>query len=239
MVHFKGEYANEESKILIQQAHVGSIIYYNWANGLTSPLQVRQLSNSLQKQAEQTPHSIPLLIAVDQEGGAVARLTQGFTIFPGNKAIGMTKDLALAERCAFAMGQELQAVGVNINLSPVVDVNSNPKNPLIGIRAFSHSPEIVTEFAKSTLKGYHSAGIITVIKHFPGHGDVEIDSHEDLPHIEKNKETLNQTELLPFVQLSTQADAIMTAHLIVKALDPLNCTTLSKDSLDLLKRNWF
>lgn len=237
MVHFNGEEANADAKTLIQEAHIGSIIYYNWSNGLNSPDQVRQLSEGLQKLAEQTPHSIPLLIATDQEGGVVARLTKGFTIFPGNRALAITKDLALTEQYAFISGEELQAVGVNMNLAPVVDVNNNPKNPLIGIRSFGDSPTEVIDLAKSLLKGYHSAGVITTLKHFPGHGDVEVDSHIDLPQIKKTKEELAQIELLPFTQLVNDADVIMTAHLMVKALDPLNCTTLSKSSLDFLRND--
>lgn len=235
MVHFNGESANEDAKTLIQKAHIGSIIYYNWANGLQSPLQVHELSHSLQKLANENQNRIPLLIAVDQEGGLVARLTKGFTEFPGNKALGMTQDPKLAELCAFTLGKELQNVGVNLNLSPVVDINSNQKNPTIGLRAFSDSPNVVVDFAKSALKGFRSAGIISVLKHFPGHGDAEIDSHEDLPKIMKSKEELRLTEFVPFFQLSDQADAIMTAHLIVPALDPINCTTLSKASLDILR----
>lgn len=235
MVHFNGEVANEEAKTLIQQAYVGSIIYYNWANSLHSPEQVRNLSNSLQALASQNRIAFPLLIAVDQEGGAVARLRKGFTEFPGNAALGKSQNPKLAERCAFAIGRELQAVGVNLNLAPVVDVNSNPLNSIIGTRAFGDSPATVTRFAKSTLKGYRAAGMITALKHFPGHGGVETDSHQDLPVIKKNREELDQTELFPFCQLCEQADTIVTAHLLVHALDPVNCTTLSKSSLDLLR----
>lgn len=235
MVHFNGESLNDDARLLIQNLYVGGFIYYNWANGLDTPLQVRQLSTELQQAAEQNPQPIPLFIAIDQEGGAVSRLANGFTVFPGNCALGMTRDPQLAEYCAYAIGQELQAVGVNFNLSPVVDVNNSVKSPLIGIRTFSDSPEAVVEFTKSTLKGYQAAGIITALKHFPGHGDVEIDSHEDLPFNDKSREELFQNDLYPFIQLAGQADTIMTAHLIATALDPVNCATLSKASLDVLR----
>jgi beta-N-acetylhexosaminidase len=127
IVHFHGERVNQDAKDLIQEMHVGGFIYYNWANGLNSPDQVTLLSQELQKLAQETRLSIPLLITVDQEGGIVARLTQGFTVFSGNKALGMTGNPELAELSAFAMGGELRAVGVNVNFAPVVDVNSNPK----------------------------------------------------------------------------------------------------------------
>lgn len=231
MVHFHGEEANPEAKALIQDLHVGGIIYYDWCNGLFSASQVCNLSIDLQKLAK-----IPLLIAVDQEGGLVNRLKQGFTLFPSNLALAKTNQPELIEKSAFATGQELLSVGINMNLAPVVDVNSNPYNPIIGIRSFADSAEQVVFFAKYALQGYHRAGIITCLKHFPGHGDVVVDSHKDLPIIGKSKEQLDKLELLPFYQLVDQTDSIMTAHLLVSALDPKNCATLSKNILtDLLR----
>lgn len=235
MVHFNGETANEEAEVLIQKVHVGGFIYYNWANGLNSPEQVLCLSSSLQKLNDQNRIPIPLFIAVDQEGGLIARLTKGFTIFPGNKALGMANNDELAEQSAFAMGQELNAVGVNFNLSPVVDVNCNPCNPVIGIRSFGSSTDIVIPFAQKVIHGYHRAGMITSLKHFPGHGDVEVDSHQDLPLIKKSKRQLQNVELLPFKELSPLADTVMTAHVLVPSIDPINCATLSKDVLGILR----
>ena len=116
IVCFKGKQVNDEAKTLIQKIHVGGILYYDWANGLHSPEQVLSLSLGLQKLALDNPNPIPLLIAADQEGGIVARLQEGFTSFPGNKALGMTFDPKLAKESAFAIGEELQAVGINFNL---------------------------------------------------------------------------------------------------------------------------
>ncbi|MFS8563271.1 MAG: hypothetical protein LVR00_02645 [Rhabdochlamydiaceae bacterium] len=185
MVHFQGEVANEDARVLIQDMKAGSIIYYNWSNGLTSPEQVKTLSEGLQKLAKANQTPIPLLIATDQEGGRVCRLTQGFTVFPGNKALAMTGDPTLAEEAAFVMGRELKAVGVNMNLAPVIDVNINPQNPVIGTRSFGDDPKIVAAFGKKALSGYRRAGIIATLKHFPGHGDTAIDSHEALPVVTK------------------------------------------------------
>lgn len=235
IVHFNGEQINEDAKALIQEMHVGGFIYYNWANGLTSPTQVRSLSEGLQNLAQETRLTIPLLIMTDQEGGVVARLTQGFTIFPGNRALGMTGNPEFAYHSAKAMGQELRAVGIDMNLAPVVDVNNNPRNPVIGIRSFGDSPSAVVAFGEQALKGYQEAGIITCLKHFPGHGDVEIDSHEDLPVVKKSLEELSQVELLPFKALASLTDAVMTAHILVPALDPDHCATLSKKTLDFLR----
>ncbi len=236
VVHFRGEEANEDAKILIEQIHVGGIVYYNWANGLHCPEQVVSLSRSLQTLAKETRLAIPLLLAVDQEGGLVARLTKGFTVFPGNKSLGLTANPALAEEAAFAMGQELRSVGINFNLAPVVDINNNPRNPIIGIRSFGDSPEEVTLFARRALNGYKRANILTTLKHFPGHGDVEVDSHKALPILHKSKKQLQAMELIPFSALAKQADAVMTAHILVPSLDKTYSATLSKPILDLLRK---
>jgi len=235
MVHFHGETANDDAKTLIQNAKVGGVIYYNWSNGLHSPKQVSTLSSALQKLAKENRFSIPLLIAVDQEGGVVARLQSGFTSFPGNRALGETGDPHLAKVAAFFMGEELQAVGVNMNLAPVVDVNSNPRNPVIGVRSFGDHPDIVTAFGKQSLEGFKQAQVIATLKHFPGYGDVAVDPHEDLPVLHKSKEELESVELLPFVKLASFADAIMTAHILVPALDLENCSTLSEKTLAYLR----
>lgn len=235
MVHFQGEVINDNAKALIQEAKVGSIIYYNWSNGLTSPAQIQALSTGLQRLAKENRIPIPLLIATDQEGGIVARLQSGFTSFPGNKALGETSDPNLAKLSALAMGQELQAVGINMNLAPVVDVNSNPRNPIIGVRSFGESPEIVVAFAEKALDGYRQAEIIATLKHFPGHGDTEVDSHKDLPIVRKSIEELEKIELFPFKQLSGIAPVIMTAHLLVPALDVDHCSTLSAKTLSYLR----
>jgi beta-N-acetylhexosaminidase len=235
MVNFHGEVANNEAKTLIQDTKVGGIIYYNWSNGLSSPEQVQDLSFGLQKLTQNNRIPIPLFIAVDQEGGVVARLNNGFTTFPGNRALGETHDPNLAEMAAFSIGQELQAVGVNMNFAPVVDVNINPRNPIIGVRSFGDDPETVLTFGEKALHGYRQANIIASLKHFPGHGDVEIDSHEDLPIIHKSMKELEQVELLPFAKLASSSDMIMTAHLLVPALDKENCSTLSEKTLAYLK----
>ncbi len=235
MVHFQGEIANDDARLLIQDIKVGGFIYYNWSNGLTSPAQVGSLSSSLQKLAEKNQNPLPLLIAVDQEGGRVARLKEGFTIFPSNLLVAESGDPSLAEKNAFTSGNELRAVGINVNLAPVVDINSNPENPVIGCRSFGARPEVVVAFAERALKGYHRAGLLTTLKHFPGHGDVKVDSHAELPKVLKSKEELERMELYPFAKLASQTDIIMTAHLLVPALDPVQCSTLSSKTLSYLR----
>lgn len=235
MVHFHGNEVNENAKILVQGVKVGGIIYYNWANGLDSPEQVRTLSQDLQLLNQANSHAAPLLIAVDQEGGTVARLTNGFTKFPSQRALAETQNPELAERMGETVSRELQAVGVNMNLAPVVDVNSNPCNPVIGARSFGEDPEVVSLFGEKILKGFAKNGMIGTLKHFPGHGDTKIDSHLDLPTVSKSQDELEKTELVPFRRLAPLVDAIMTAHILVPALDPNHCSTLSEKTLKYLR----
>lgn len=235
IVHFQGETANHEASVLIEDIKVGGIIYYNWSNGLYSKKQVHDLSIGLQKLAKTNPLALQLFIGIDQEGGVVSRLNNGFTLFPGNLAVAETKKPSLAKKAAYITGKELAAVGINVNFAPVVDINSNPLNPVIGIRSFSHDPKVVTKFGKSALSGYKKAGIITTLKHFPGHGDTKTDSHEDLPLVSKSLQELKKIELVPFKKLANSSDMIMTGHLLVPAFDKENCSTLSKKTLDYLK----
>lgn len=232
MVHFHGNTANEAARELIQDLQVGGIIYYNWANDLSTPAKVQALGASLQALARTTRLQIPLFIAADQEGGLVERCP--ITKFPGNKTLGLTQDPALAAASAQAIGTELAAINVNTNLAPVVDVN-NPGNPVIGIRSYGDTPELVTEFGTQALQGYHAAGIITTLKHFPGHGDTLTDSHYAQPVVSKSLAELERVDLYPFVQLADQADMIMTAHINVPALDPQQCVTLSAPAIDYLR----
>lgn len=239
MTHFNGEIFNDDAQQLIQKAHIGGIIYYNWANGLHSPQQVQKLSNDLQKHARAQHLSIPLLIAIDQEGGLVNRLVSGFTIFPGNYALGQSNEPEFAFSSALATGSEMRAVGINMNLAPVVDVNSNPLKFALGMRCFDSSPEIVTHLGSLTLKGYCKAKIIATLKHFPGYGEAAVDPHLELPVINKSKKELDGVELLPFKNLASSADAIMSAHVLVPALDFENCATLSPAIIEgLLRKQW-
>lgn len=235
MVHFRGETANEEAKTLVQEIGIGGVIYYNWANGLHSSKQVQNLSLSLQNLAQDSRHSLPLFIAIDQEGGAVSRLTNGFAVLSSNRALGEIGLPDLAEEAAYIAGQELKAVGININLAPVIDINNNPRNPVIGNRSFGDKPEIVTVFGAKALRGYKRANILACLKHFPGHGDVELDSHIDLPVIHKSIDALKANELFPFAKLAASAELIMTGHLLVPAFDPENCSTLSEKTLNYLR----
>lgn len=236
IVHFNGLEANNDSHRLIAQGHIGGFIYYNWANGLDSPNQVKKLSTGLQQQAMLTALSIPLWISVDQEGGPVSRLINGFIQFPGNRAIAKSGRPESGKEFAVAMGKELRAVGINVNLAPVVDVSTHPATSYIARRTFGDTPQQVVAYAKPVIEGYREAGVLAVMKHFPGYGDVFIDPHEDLPVVTKCLGDLEKEDLAPFVQLSSTADAVMTAHIMVPALDSKHCATLSPVIIDGLLR---
>lgn len=231
IVHFMGHEVNEEAKALVQEAHVGGIIYFIASNGLTSPEQVKRLSADLQSLAK-----TPLFIAIDQEGGRVTRLKEGFTQLPHNWDVGQTGDPDAAEKIAALSSRELTSVGINMNMAPVVDVNSNPENPVIGKRSFSDDPVQVALFGKAALKGYREGDVIAVLKHFPGHGDTSVDSHYGLPVVDRSLEDLEAIELYPFRELAGEAQAIMTAHIVVPALDPDNAATFSPTILQGLLR---
>ncbi len=229
------EALDEEDIEFLKRSHLGNIIYYRWANGLHSPDQVRHLSKQLHQEIHANTGMIPL-IAVDQEGGAVNRLTAGFSVLPSAEVLGRLNDPAKLYALAHVAATELRAVGINMNLAPVVDVNSNPLNPVIGSRSYGSDPEIVCRMAESFIKAHHDAGVAVVLKHFPGHGDTNVNSHYGLPVIDKSFEDLEMMELVPFRKLTPIADAVMTGHLLVPALDAENPATCSSLILDGLLR---
>ena len=235
MFWFDGDEVNDEAKRLLKEVRIGSIIYFRWANSLSSPEQIHKLSTSLQALAKEI-NLPPLLIATDEEGGVVSRLQQGFTDFPGNGALGKTGDPHLAYLAAEAIGKELKAVGINYNLAPVVDINNNPNNPVIGIRSFGNSPDLVTQFGKEAVRGYLASGIIPCLKHFPGHGDVSIDSHDTTPIVNKPICELTKMELQPYLQLAKVTPSIMTVHILFPHLDPFQTATLSTTILQEMLR---
>jgi beta-N-acetylhexosaminidase len=185
-------------------------------------------------------HALPSRprIAIDQEGGRVARLGDPFTSFPPARDVGMGMDLAQAEDVGRALALEMASAGVDIDFAPVLDVDSNPANPIIGDRAFSSRAEEVAACATAFLRGLHSGGILGCGKHFPGHGDTELDSHIDLPTVRRSRRDLESVELLPFrAAIRAGVPMLMTAHVLYPALDESNPATFSASILrDLLRR---
>ncbi|HEX5564888.1 MAG TPA: beta-N-acetylhexosaminidase [Sporosarcina sp.] len=215
---FKGITMSEEIKHLIHTYHIGGIILFG--RNIGTPEEILALTNSLQAEAKKAGYETPLLICIDQENGVVRRLGEGTTIIPGAMLLGATQDPANARKAGLMTGKELKALGINWNLAPVVDVNNNPKNPVIGVRSFGENPAAVAEMAMNSMLGMQEAGVMTTLKHFPGHGDTSVDSHLDLPVIDHNLDRLHAVELVPFKEcMAAGADAVMSAHVYFPALE--------------------
>lgn len=226
---------------VIENYHVGGVIYFNWSDNIGTPLdseQVNGLSNGLQEIAMEQDTSIPLFISTDQEGGIVQRVTSPGTVFSGNMALGAIGSEAYATESASILGKELNSLGINMNFAPSVDVNMNPENPVIGIRSFGEDPDLVSRLGIAQMNAYKDENVLASAKHFPGHGDTDTDSHSGLPIIEHDLETLHEVDLKPFkAAIEAGIDSIMTAHIVVPALDDSGLpATLSKPILtDLLR----
>src|SRR5688572_8182921 len=220
LIGFDGTAVDSELRRMITDYHIGGVILF--ARNVQSPEQVAHLTNELQNIALESAHP-GLFIAVDQEGGRVARLTEdiGFTEFPSAMALTATGDPANAHRMASAMAAEMRAVGINVDFAPNLDVNNNPSNPVIGIRSFGSDPARVSEYGIAFAQGLQENGVLAFGKHFPGHGDTNVDSHVDLPLVPHDRARLDEVELLPF-RAAVQSDfaGIMSAHVTFPAIDP-------------------
>ncbi|MGG0657348.1 glycoside hydrolase family 3 protein [Rummeliibacillus pycnus] len=220
-------------KEIIEKYHIGGVIYFNWSQNIGTPVdssQVQSLSNGLQEIALKQKNKIPLFISTDQEGGVVARITDPATVFPGNMALGATQSEEFAKKSAEIMGLELKSLGINMDFAPDLDVNVNPENPVIGVRSYSANPDLVASLGIGQVEGLQSQNVIATGKHFPGHGDTNVDSHYGLPIVNHDLQTLNKVDLKPFKKaVQNGIDAIMTAHIVVPALDNSGLpATLSK-----------
>lgn len=217
MVGFPTTTASQEIIDLIQHYHVGGIILFS--RNVHDTRQTLELTHSLQMAARTAGHRFPLLIAIDQENGMVRRLGQGATIFPGNMTLGAISSEEIAYNVALATGSELKALGINMNLAPVADVNNNPANPVIGVRSFGEDPQQVGRLTSAMVRGYREAGVVCSLKHFPGHGDTAVDSHLALPVVPYTMERLEQVELVPFRSgIEADADSVMVAHIYFSQL---------------------
>lgn len=218
VIGFNGITVPQEIRDLIHNYHIGSIILFG--RNIGTPNEVLALTTDLQREAKKAGYTHPLLICVDQENGAVRRLGEGATIFPGAMTLGATGNTNHAYNVGLATGNELKALGINWNLAPVLDVNNNPDNPVIGVRSFGESAESVSKFGRASMQGMQKAGIATTLKHFPGHGDTNVDSHLDLPVIPHGMERLEEVELKPFKEcIAEGADTIMTAHVYFPSIE--------------------
>lgn len=213
---------NPQVQKIVEDYDFGAIIYF--AQNIQETKQSYELSMALQEAATKDG-GIPLIISADQEGGSVYRLGSG-TALPGNMALGATNNVDYAEEAGRIIGSELSVLGINTNLAPVVDVNNNANNPVIGLRSYSDDATIVGNMASATIAGLASQNVIGCAKHFPGHGDTATDSHYGLPVVNKTKDELLTNELKPYeIAINQGIEMIMTAHILYPELD--NTTVLS------------
>lgn len=236
MCYFEGPALSANLKRMIGDLKIGGVILYSSRGNIVSTGQVSDLCRNLRSFASSSG-SWPLFIGIDQEGGLIQRITEGVTRFPGNMALGAANDEKLAAEAAGVMARELSALGINMNFAPVADVNNNPFNPVIGVRAFGSSPELVSRLSGAMASAFASEGVVPSAKHFPGHGNTETDSHSGLPLISSTREELEKTEFPPFRTLVTSGvPMVMTAHVLVLALDPELPATLSPSILGMLRK---
>ncbi len=236
IVGFHGTEVSEELRAVVREYKIGNIILFS--RNIVDANQLKILCNDIQQLVRtETGHSA--LIAIDQEGGIVTRLSKDCVNVPGTMALASTGDVNNAYKAGVITGKQLKSLGININFAPCVDVNSNPKNPVIGVRSFGDDPVKVGEYASAMVKGFEEGGVMACIKHFPGHGDTDMDSHISLPCVDKSKCELEKCELVPFKSaIEAGAPAVMTAHIMFPQLEPNKVpATMSRRIITDLLRN--
>lgn len=223
IVGFTGPTISPELRSLSREFGLGGVILFD--RNIETPEQVGELVRDLQ---EALGSEVPLWISVDQEGGRVARLRRPFTEWPAMATLGRSDDEKLAARFARALAQELRAVGISLDFAPVLDVHTNPRNPVIGDRALAERADAVARLGVTIIKALQENGIAACGKHFPGHGDTSTDSHHELPLVEHPPDRLREVELVPFqAAIAAGVASIMTAHLLVPAWDEQRPASLS------------
>jgi beta-N-acetylhexosaminidase len=212
-----------EIRSLAREFQLGGVILF--ARNVEAPEQVAELSRDVQTLVR----DVPLWVSVDQEGGRVARLKAPFTEWPPMAVLGRSGDEKLAARFARALAAELRAVGVTLDFAPVLDIHTNPKNPVIGDRALADDADVVARLGVAIIRELQGHGVAACGKHFPGHGDTAVDSHFDLPLVEQPPDRLRGVEFVPFrAAIAADVACMMTAHVLVPALDEQHPATLSR-----------
>ncbi|MGC0331844.1 beta-N-acetylhexosaminidase [Streptomyces sp. SAI-170] len=205
---------------LIAKYRLGGVIYFVWAHNTRNPRQITELSNGIQRASLDQPRGLPVLISTDQEHGIVCRVGKPATLFPGAMAMGAGGSRADARTLGRIAGRELHAMGIRQDYTPVADVNVNPANPVIGVRSFGADPAAVSRLVAAEVEGYQHSGVAATAKHFPGHGDTEVDSHYGFPTITHTRAQWEALDAPPFrAAVAAGIDSIMTAHILVPALD--------------------
>ncbi|CAG7965501.1 unnamed protein product [Penicillium olsonii] len=236
-VGFHGLSPSPEIKTLIHDYHLGGIVLFS--RNFESAEQIQTLTHDLQKEAKLAGHQRPLLIGIDQENGFVTRISPPVAAqVPGPMALGATHDPECAYSAGKATGETLSFFGINMNYAPVCDINSEPLNPVIGVRSPGDDPEFVGRFASAAARGLREQNIVPSVKHFPGHGDTAVDSHYGLPVIPKTRDQLERCELIPFRRAVAEGiEAVMTAHISLPCIDLTRPATLSAKALSILRKD--
>lgn len=233
---FHGTTLNEEFKALIREYRIGNVILF--LRNVESAEQLRRLCAEIQSLILEVT-GYPAFIVIDQEGGMVTRMPTDAVTVPGAMAVSATADPDNARLAAQITIRQLKGLGVNFNMAPVLDVNSNPHNPVIGVRSVGDDPEKVAEFGEAAVRAYENTGVYCCGKHFPGHGDTNVDSHLGLPRVEKTVEELEAAELIPFRRcIEAGIPAIMSSHILFPNIEKENIPgTMSRTIItDLLKK---
>ena len=235
MVGVEGYENDDYAQKMIKEYHVAGLVLFK--RNIRDSKQMLALINSLKETNSVNP--IPLFLAIDEEGGRISRLPDEFLKLPTSKKMGQLNNNQLSYQLGSILGEELKLLGLNLNFAPVLDINSNPKNPVIGDRSFGSKADVVSKLGIQTMKGIQSQNIISVVKHFPGHGDTSVDSHIGLPTVNNDLERLNSFELIPFAEaIKSGADAIMIAHIRLPKIDPNHPASFSQIIIsDVLRKN--
>jgi len=232
---FQGLEFDDNIKNFIDKYKPGGFILFQ--RNVKDTAQVRTLLKGL-KDYNNSTNTIPLFLSVDEEGGRVSRLPADFKKLPSNGVIGIANSERLSQNIGEVLGDSLQSLGYNMNFAPVLDINSNPDNPIIGDRSFGSNPDLVSRLGIANMKGIQSKGIVSVVKHFPGHGDTSVDSHLGLPVVNNDLQRLNSFELVPFKKaIDEGAGGIMVAHILLPKIDNLNPASISKPIITDILRN--
>ncbi len=233
---FHGKTMPEEFKNLLREYKIGNVILFQ--RNVESAQQLRRLCEEIQTFI-QGETGYPALIVIDQEGGMVSRLPEDAVNVPGAMAIAATGDPENARKASEITIRQLRGLGPNANMAPVLDVNNNPANPVIGVRSFGDTPEQVAAFGVASLKPYEGSGVLCCGKHFPGHGDTAVDSHLGLPSVDKTEEALEQVELVPFrAAVEAGIPSMMISHVMFPKIEKeqVPCTMSRTFVTDILKK---
>lgn len=233
IVGMEGTSVDSYTQKLINNYHVGGFIFFK--DNIASTTQAVNLFNHLKKENANNP--VPLWMSIDEEGGRVSRMPESFLRLPASGVVGKKNDSALTYNMGSQIGQRLSGFGLNMAFAPVLDVNSNPNNPVIGDRSFGSNAAQVARLGTAAMKGIQEAGVVAAVKHFPGHGDTVVDSHVGLPVVNVDMNRLNNLEFVPFKEAINQgADVVMVAHLLMSKIDPKTPASYSKPIITGLLR---